>query len=68
MGLTFTLKKHTHLDKEEPVDVEPEDGREVDCHGHDAEQTLIEHELVHQVRVNVQDDEQSELWRKGNVE
>jgi hypothetical protein len=61
MGLTFTLKKHTHLDKEEPVDVEPEDGREVDCHGHDAEQTLIKHELVHQVRVNVQDDEQSEL-------
>ena len=38
----------SHLNKEKPVDVKPEDGRVVYRHGHYGEQPVVEHKLIHQ--------------------
>ena len=50
-----------YLYENEPINVEPENRWEVDGHRHDGEQALVEHELVHQVAVDVQHDKESEL-------
>ena len=57
----------SHLNKEKPVDVKPEDGREVYRHGHYGEQPVVEHKLIHQVSVDVQHYEEAKLEKESSI-